>query len=248
MPPYPEDLASVWWTGLFVHPCRRYDIFSPEGVINNGQGMGTMNAMESRIGNEQELLETFGKHKHRCSHDFEYLCSKELLVDRKGAGSPVPFLFNRAQKHVWDRLKEQWTREGIIRVNILKGRQQGMSILVVALIFWKAVTNGCLNATLGAKDYKSTKSLFDKIKRFTYDRPIDWSIGGETCSLDEIHRRQQSPRQHAETDKTDRVALESRLAWRPFLTVSCRRVISHSTILMTLAMNSNLLGREIRPF
>jgi hypothetical protein len=148
-----------------------------------------INVMGKVMGNEKELLEAFGKHKQRCSQDFEYFCSKELVVDRKGGGTPVPFLFNRAQKYVWERLREQWEKEGMIRANILKGRQQGMSTLVAALIFWKAVTNRCVNATLVSKDYKSTKSLFDKIKRFTYDRPIDRTIGVETCNLDEIRFR-----------------------------------------------------------
>jgi hypothetical protein len=77
----------------------------------------------------------------------------------------------------------------MIRANILKGRQQGMSTLVAALTFWKAVTTRCVNGTLVSKDYKSTKSLFDKIKRFTYERPIDRTIGVETCNLDEIRFR-----------------------------------------------------------
>jgi hypothetical protein len=143
---------------MFVRPWSRLDIFSPEVVVNNGEGIGTMKgtgmAMGKGMGTEKELLEAFGKHKQRCSHDFEYFCSKELLVDRKGGGNPVPFLFNRAQKYVWTRLEEQWTREGMIRANILKGRQQGMSTLVAALIFWKAVTNRCLNATLVSKDLR----------------------------------------------------------------------------------------------
>jgi hypothetical protein len=77
----------------------------------------------------------------------------------------------------------------MIRANILKGRQQGMSTLVAALIFWKAVTTPCINSTLVSKDYKATKSLFDKIKRFIYDRPIDRSICVDTCNLDEVRFR-----------------------------------------------------------
>jgi hypothetical protein len=146
----------------------------------------TMKASNMGMGNEQELLEAFGRHRQRCSQDFEYFCVHELLIDGKGGGSPIPFVWNRAQKYVWARLNEQWEKEGMIRANILKGRQQGMSTLVAALIFWKAVTCRCVNATLVSKDYKSTKSLFDKIKRFTYERPIDRTIGVETCNLDEI--------------------------------------------------------------
>jgi hypothetical protein len=56
----------------------------------------------------------------------------------------------------------------------------GMSTLVAALIFWKAVTPPCIIATLMSKSYKSTKSLFDKIKRFTDERLIHKNIVVET--------------------------------------------------------------------
>ncbi|MDR2628495.1 MAG: hypothetical protein LBC30_00645 [Puniceicoccales bacterium] len=149
--------------------------------------MGT--AAEMGMNSEKELLEAFSRHKQRCSYDFPYFCAKELVIDRKGGGAPAPFVFNRAQEYVWEQLKKQWEKEGMIRANILKGRQQGMSTLVAALIFWKAVTTPCTNGTLVSKDYKATKSLFDKIKRFTYDRPLDKSIVAETCNLDEIRFR-----------------------------------------------------------
>ncbi|MDR0742510.1 MAG: hypothetical protein LBE98_03535 [Puniceicoccales bacterium] len=79
-----------------------------------GIGMGTMKTGGTGMGNEAELLEAFGRHKRRCSQDFEYFCAHELLVDRKGGGDPVPFHFNRAQKYVWARLNDQWAREGMI--------------------------------------------------------------------------------------------------------------------------------------
>jgi hypothetical protein len=137
----------------------------------------------------KKYLAAFAQHRQRCSYDFPYFCGKELVIDRKGGGAPAPLVFNHAQEYVWEQLKKQWESNGMIRANILKGRQQGMSTLVAALIFWKAVTTPCTNATLVSKDYKATKSLFDKIKRFTYDRPVDKSIVAETCNLDEIRFR-----------------------------------------------------------
>ncbi|MDR2603554.1 MAG: hypothetical protein LBC11_03275 [Puniceicoccales bacterium] len=113
------------------------------------KGMGTAGI---GMNSEKELLKSFGKHKQRCSHDFPYFCSKELVIDRKGGGVPAPLVFNRAQEYVWSRLREQWEKEGMIRANILKGRQQGMSTLVAALIFWKVVTTPCTNGTLVSKD------------------------------------------------------------------------------------------------
>jgi hypothetical protein len=156
----------------------------PSKATGNGSEKGVPGKVNP--GSEKELLEAFRRHRHRCSNDFEYFCAKELVIDRKGGGSPVPFVLNRSQKYVWSRLSQQWEESGMIRANILKGRQQGMSTLIAALIFWKAVTCPCINATLVSKDYKSTKSLFDKIKRFTYERPIDKGIVVETCNLDEV--------------------------------------------------------------
>ncbi len=128
----------------------------------------------------------FRHHRQNCEHDFEYFAKSELMIDLKGGGLPQAFLLNRAQKYVLWRLLEQQDKLGFIRANILKGRQQGMSTLVAGLIFWKCSMNPCMNATLVSKDFKATKSLFDKIKRFAYTRPIDQNIQVSTCNQDEL--------------------------------------------------------------
>lgn len=135
---------------------------------------------------ENNLRRAFHRHQQKYSEDFPYFAQTELLIDTKSGGTPVPFVLNKAQEYVWLKLKEQWENTGMIRANILKGRQQGMSTLVAAIIFWQAVTRPCVNSTLVSKDFKATKSLFDKIKRFAYERMIDKTITVDTCNLDEI--------------------------------------------------------------
>jgi hypothetical protein len=55
--------------------------------------------------------------------------------------------------------------------------------------FWKAVTCPHINAILVSKDYGSTKSLFNKIKRLTDARLIEKGIVVEIRNLDEVHFR-----------------------------------------------------------
>lgn len=128
----------------------------------------------------------FNRHRQKCEEDFKYFCKNELLIDSKGGGQPQPFMLNRAQQYVFQRLTEQSDRLGFIRANILKGRQQGMSTLTAGLIFWKCAMKPCMNATLVSKDFKATKALFDKIKRFAYTRPIDNTIQVAACNQDEM--------------------------------------------------------------
>jgi hypothetical protein len=66
--------------------------------MKSGSQKKPLEAMEN--GSEKELKEAFRKHRHRCNYDFEYVCAKELVIDRKGGDSPVPFIFNRSQKYV----------------------------------------------------------------------------------------------------------------------------------------------------
>ncbi len=134
--------------------------------------------------NGLELI--FNKHRKRCEHEFGYFAEHELMIDMKEGGVPKPFVSNHAQQYVLQRLLEQQDKLGFIRANILKGRQQGMSTLTSGLIFWKCSMTPCMNATLVSKDFKATKSLFDKIKRFAYTRPIDQSIQVEACNQDEL--------------------------------------------------------------
>ncbi len=60
----------------------------------------------------------------RLRDDLEYFCRKALKIKTKD-GHLLPFVWNRAQRYIHERLEEQLEATGMVRALILKGRQQG---------------------------------------------------------------------------------------------------------------------------
>ena len=66
-----------------------------------------------------------------CATDFHYFCRYLKIVDKKG--NVVPFAMNDAQERFMANLEENpW-------VYILKARQLGMTTVVAARNFWRAL-------------------------------------------------------------------------------------------------------------
>ena len=72
--------------------------------------------------------------------DFKFF-SEQFFKIRTKNGSVDPFVLNRAQLYIHDRLEAQLKETGKVRAIILKGRQQGVSTLVQARYFHKTITN-----------------------------------------------------------------------------------------------------------
>src|SRR5665213_440724 len=53
------------------------------------------------------------------------LFAKAFLKIRRKSGAVEPFVFNRAQQYLHDRLESQLEATGKVRAVVLKGRQQG---------------------------------------------------------------------------------------------------------------------------
>ena len=66
--------------------------------------------------------------------DFEYFAGKHLRIRGK-SGTIVPLVFNRAQRHIHERIEAQRAATGKVRALILKGRQQGCSSYVAARFY-----------------------------------------------------------------------------------------------------------------
>ncbi|MBS7349379.1 MAG: hypothetical protein KIG95_04350 [Comamonas sp.] len=61
--------------------------------------------------------------------------SAHLLKIADKQGITTPFLWNRAQQYVHERLEEQLANTGKVRALILKGRQQGISTYTAARFY-----------------------------------------------------------------------------------------------------------------
>lgn len=96
------------------------------------------------------------------------LFAEHFLKIRTKDGFIAPFLFNRAQLYLHERLEEQKKREQKVRALILKGRQQGCSTYVQARDFHIVVTQRGKKAFILTHEAEASKNLFDMTKRY-YD-------------------------------------------------------------------------------
>ena len=100
-------------------------------------------------------------------------CMKVLA---KKGGKPTPFIWNRAQRYVHEKLEEQLAKVGYIRALVLKGRQQGVSTYVGARYYHKTSMNAGLGAFIVAHEDKATANLFKMVKRYHDHNPIAPSV------------------------------------------------------------------------
>lgn len=97
--------------------------------------------------------------------DFKFF-SQEFFKIRAKNGSIDPFILNRAQLYIHDRLEAQLKETGKVRAIILKGRQQGVSTLIAARYFHKTITNRGFKTFILTHEAAATKNLFEMTKRY----------------------------------------------------------------------------------
>lgn len=92
--------------------------------------------------------------------------SEHFLTIRTKSGAISPFIFNRAQLYLHQKLEEQLAKTGRVRAIILKGRQSGCSTYVQARFFHKVATTRGKKAFILTHEAEATKNLFDMTKRY----------------------------------------------------------------------------------
>lgn len=103
--------------------------------------------------------------------DPESYCAHCLKVLDK-LGNLVPFVWNRAQHYIHERLEEQRRTKGYVRALILKGRQQGCSTYIAARYYRETSTRPGRRAFIVSHEEKSTTNLFQMVKRYDGHNPI----------------------------------------------------------------------------
>jgi hypothetical protein len=87
------------------------------------------------------------------------------------SGQIVPFLFNRAQRYVHEKLEAQKRTLGRVRALVLKGRQQGISTYIGERFYHQVSTRG-LSAFVVAHEDKATSNLYEMVKRYQDHNPL----------------------------------------------------------------------------
>jgi len=106
-------------------------------------------------------------HLRRLKKDFPYFCRTCLKINTKEDGIQ-PLILNRAQEYFYESVKGQLKDMGMVRMVVVKGRQQGLSTIIQALYFWQTIFRVGVNTFILTHEKKATTNLFGMTKRF-YD-------------------------------------------------------------------------------
>ena len=99
--------------------------------------------------------------------DFYLYCDKNLQILTK-KGVLEKFVPNRIQKKIVDYVLECLETGQPIRIIVLKARQEGVSTIVEALIYWYSATHRNINAKIVSHDRESAGNLYSMFRRY-YD-------------------------------------------------------------------------------
>src|SRR5215213_2063515 len=101
----------------------------------------------------------------RLRSDFPFFAEHCLSIRTK-SGSIEPFILNRAQTYIHERLEEQKARTGKVRALILKGRQQGCSTYVAGRFYHRATHAIGLRCFILTHEDAATQNLFEMVNRY----------------------------------------------------------------------------------
>ena len=111
-----------------------------------------------------------------------------LMIQTK-EGKLVPFRLNEPQRRFYEIVREAWNSRKPVRVIVLKARQEGISTVTEALLFWASSTRQDINSLVVAHKDESTANLFRMDQRF-YDylpqeiKPMTRSSNGQEIIFD----------------------------------------------------------------
>lgn len=103
-------------------------------------------------------------------NDFKEYAHRFLKVKNK-AGEIVPFRLNAAQEYIHTQLEKQKKELGMVRAEILKGRQQGCSTYVEGRFFHKTATNFGIQSLILTHEQAATDNLFGMTQRYYENLP-----------------------------------------------------------------------------
>lgn len=106
----------------------------------------------------------------RCQNDLPYFCARMLRVKLKEGGT-APFVLNKAQMYLHERIEKQLHTTGKVRMLILKGRQQGISTYIAARFYHKATRHRGKNVFILSHHATTTETLFQIVDKYHANCP-----------------------------------------------------------------------------
>lgn len=114
-----------------------------------------------------ESLEERKKKLLLISKNFFQYAEMNLRIKNK-AGEIVPFEPNKIQRKIVEYVLDDLENDRPIRYIILKARQEGVSTLIEALIYWWTATHKNIKSKIVAHENSTSKELYEMFRRY-YD-------------------------------------------------------------------------------
>ena len=130
--------------------------------------------MTKAFGNEYQL-----KYHNRLNQDYQFY-SRWCLKIRTKNGSIEPFVFNRVQEYINQKVEEQLLTIGRVRVLLLKGRQQGASTYIGGRFYWRTTREKGKATFILSHEASTTEKLFQMVSRFHVNCPDAVRLTPET--------------------------------------------------------------------
>lgn len=115
--------------------------------------------MTARLGAEERAI------RRRLKDDLPYYAARCLSIRTK-AGAVAPFVLNRPQTFLHERLEAQRAATGRVRALVLKGRQQGCSTYVAARFYHQVTHRRGARVFILTHEADATENLFGIVTRF----------------------------------------------------------------------------------
>lgn len=100
---------------------------------------------------------------HQRMHDFRFYARHNFRITTKSGGEEY-LEFNSAQEIIHAAAEKQLAEIGMVRLIIVKGRQQGCSTYIAGRFYHKAAMKRAQTVCILSHEAKSTKALFRKVK------------------------------------------------------------------------------------
>lgn len=97
--------------------------------------------------------------------DFDFYSSHNLKIRTK-EGDILPFVMNKAQRYIHERIEEQRAETGKVRAIILKGRQQGASTYIGGRFYWRVSFLKGRQVFILTHEDSATQNLFKMAQRY----------------------------------------------------------------------------------
>lgn len=109
--------------------------------------------------------------RQRLRDELEFY-ARNCLKIRTKTGEVEPFLFNKAQRYIHERLEGQKAETGRVRALILKGRQQGCSTYVGGRYYHNTSWAKGRRTFILTHEDAATQNLFEMVNRYHEHCPV----------------------------------------------------------------------------